>query len=141
MSLAKMYEGLQLLDETDELVLGHRSEDAYLLRKCDSRCLFEDDFYGDPSCGYISRQHTWAVVAGEHVAVWRASSENILLPSTALQWVHAVRLVDADLLELLTDPWGKHPAVWRLAPLTGTYWKVTDFLTYQQQPYTDHVIW
>lgn len=141
MGTASRYEGLQLLDETDELLLGHQWEDAYLLRKRDNRCLFEADFYGDPSCGYISRQHTWAVVAGEYVAVWRAAGEPILLPPTTLQWVQAVRLVDPDVLELLTDPWGEHPAIWRLAPLTGTYWKVTDFLRYQQQPYTDHVSW
>jgi hypothetical protein len=58
-----------------------------------------------------------------------------------LQGIQSLRLVAPDLLELLTDPWGPQPAIWRLAPLTGTYWKVTDFLTYQQQPYTDHIIW
>lgn len=141
MGTASRYEGLQLLDETDALLLGHQWEDAYLLRKRDNHCLFEAGFYGDPSCGYISRQHTWAVVAGEYVAVWRAAGEPILLPPTTLQWVYAVRLVDPDVLELLTDPWGEHPAIWRLAPLTGTYWKVIDFLRYQQQPYTDHVSW
>lgn len=141
MGTASRYKGLQLLDETDALLLGHQWEEAYLLRKQDNRCLFEADFYGDPSCGYISRQHTWAVVAGEYVAVWRAAGEPILLPPTTVQWVHAVRLVVPDVLELLTDPWGEHPAIWRLSPLTGTYWKVTDFLHYQQQPYTDHVSW
>jgi hypothetical protein len=58
----------------------------------------------------------------------------------ALQWVHALQLVDTDLLELLTDPWGQQPTSGRLAPLTETYWKVTNFLTYQEKPYTDHTI-
>jgi hypothetical protein len=141
MWVAHSYEGLQLLDETDELVLGHRWETAYLLRKQDSHCLLEADFYGEPSCGYISRHHTWAVVAGEQVVVWHVASAALTLPRTDLQWIHAVRLVNPDLLELLTDPWGEHPAIWRLAPLTGTYWKISDFLTYQQEPYTDHVRW
>jgi hypothetical protein len=119
MGTASRYEGWQLLDETDELLLGHQWENAYLLRKRDNRCLFEADFYGDPSCGYISRQHTWAVVAGEYVAVWRAAGEPILLPPSTLQWVHAVRLVDPGRARTVDRPVGGTPRYLALGPFNG----------------------
>ena len=134
---------LSILAETGELLLGHRHEEAVLLRKRTGRCLLEDSFYGDPSCGAISATNDWNVVAGEHVTVWRASAGVTVLDApAALRWVHALRMDEAtQQVHLLTDPWGEHPAVRELRPLTLTVQKVRDFLDYQERVYVDEVNW
>ena len=132
-----------ILAETAELVLGHTHEDAVLLRKATGICLLEDDFYGDPSCGAISATNDWAVVAGEHVTVWRAGiGVTILHAPATLRWIHALRVEEAtQQVQLLTDPWGEHAAIWELNPLTLEAQKVRDFPDYQDREYTDEVRW
>jgi hypothetical protein len=114
-----------------------------LLRKRTGRCLLKDSFYGNPSCGAISATNDWAVVAGEHLTVWRASAGvTVLNAPVALQWGHALRVDEATQhVQLLTDPWGEHPAIWELHPLTLTVQKVRDFLDYQKREYVDEVSW
>ncbi|RZJ86814.1 MAG: hypothetical protein EOO60_12985 [Hymenobacter sp.] len=118
-------------------------EEAVLLHKGTGAYLLEDSFYGEASCGAISATNDWAVVAGEHVTVWRARVGITVLNAPAdLQWVHALR-VDEGIrqVQLLTDPWGEHPAIWELNPLTLTVQKLRNFPDYQEREYVEEVSW
>ena len=91
----------------------------------------------------LHQRHKRLERGGEHVTVWRASAGVIVLDApAALRWVHALRMDEAtQQIHLLTDPWGEHPAVWELRPLTLTVQKVRDFLDYQERAYVDEVNW
>jgi hypothetical protein len=136
------YPDLHLLDETDQLLLGHTFEVAVLICKRNGAHLLEDDFYGDPSAGLISPTNEWAVVVGEHVTVWHHRAGATRIAQQALRWVRALRLAAPPThVELLVDPWGANAAIWRLEPAAGTVAKVRDFSDYRGQEHTEHIVW
>ena len=136
----KNYPDLRVLDETEELILGHIFEDTYLIRKRNGEHVFEDDFYGDPKYGCISPSNDWALVAGEHITLWRTKKGVTIFSCAELQSVHDLRLGNS-LVELLVDPWGSRAAVWELNPITAVIRKSKDFLDYQDQEYTEQIQW
>jgi hypothetical protein len=82
--------GLHVINETDELILGHIYEDTYLVSKQSGEYVLEDTFYGDPTCGCISPNNNWAVVAGEHITIWSEEKGITALHMAELQWVAAI---------------------------------------------------
>ncbi|TGE20925.1 hypothetical protein [Hymenobacter metallicola] len=138
----KNYPDLHLLDETDQLLLGHIFEDAVLIQKRNGAHLLEDDFYGDPSGGLISPTNEWAVVVGEHVTIWHHRAGVSRIEHEALRWVYALRLNEqATHVELLVDPRGTQAAIWCLNPADGSYVKVRDFPQYRDREYTEEIVW
>ncbi|MCR5890130.1 hypothetical protein LRS06_20600 [Hymenobacter sp. J193] len=135
----RAYPELRVLDETPEFLLGHSFEDAILIRKRNGEHVLEDDFYGDPACGYISRTHKWAVVAGEHVTVWHSKRGKQIIPLTDRKYVHALRYVGESRLQLLVDPFGSHSAIWELNVETNDFRKVQDIPTCAE--YTEEISW
>jgi hypothetical protein len=131
---------MQILDETDKYVLGHIFEDAYLIKKENGEKIVHDDFYGDPSCGIISSNNDWAIIAGEHLTVWRKGNVTII-ENEELRWVHAIRTKDDRLVEILVDPWSDKSAIWILDVLTLDINKVRDFDDYKEKERGNEVIW
>ena len=56
--------------ETDQLFLEYEYESVRLRIKSTGDILMLDSFYGDPYCGLIDPGNQWAIVAGEHLAIW-----------------------------------------------------------------------
>ena len=139
--MPKNFPDLHVLAETSELLLGHTSEDAVLLRKRSGECLLEDDFYGDPSAGLISPTSEWAVVVGEHLTVWHYTAGVTRIEDEHLRWIRALRLVNPTQVELLVDPWGTRAAIWCLRPADCTYTKVRDFPKYRDREYSEEIEW
>ncbi|WP_092770311.1 hypothetical protein [Hymenobacter actinosclerus] len=137
----KAYPDLRLLDETDSFLLGHTYEDALLIRKRNGEHVIEDDFYGDPTCGYISRQDDWAVVAGEHVTTWHSKRGKQIVRFENHQWVQALRYIENACIQLLVDSFGKHGAIWELDVQRNSLRRIREFQDYREQPFTEDIIW
>ena len=90
-----------------------------------------DDFYGDPKCGLISEKNDWAIIAGEHLTVWRKNEKKkdkiVRIENDELKWIHDLRLKNEKIIEILTDPWSNNSAIWELDIEKMQYVKVSDF--------------
>ncbi len=104
-----------------------------------------DDFYGNPNCGLISKKNDWAIIAGEHLTVWRASKRKNKqikrIEHDELKWIHDIRLKSENVIEILTDPWSEKSAIWELNIDTLHFSKRNDFGNYIEDKHTEHIEW
>jgi hypothetical protein len=138
--MKKNYPDMYILDETDQYFIGHIFEDAFLIDKRNGEEIFHDDFYGDPSCGLISKKGDWAVVAGEHITIWK-KGKITKINQDETQWVYAIRTNDDQIIEILIDPWSKNSAIWTLDIKNYELKKVKPFDDYRDKELTDDVVW
>lgn len=136
----KNYPGMRILDETDKYFIGHIFEYAYLIEKRNGQEIVHDDFYGDPSCGLISKNNAWAIIAGEHLTIWR-KGKTTKIGNEDLRWIYALRTKDDKTVEILIDPWTEKSAIWALEVATLQYKKVKDFEDYKEKERTDEIDW
>lgn len=134
------YPAMQILDETDKYLVGHIAEDAYLIDKINQAEIVHDEFYGNPSCGLISRNNDWAILAGEHITIW-TNGKTTKIENNDLRWVYALRTNDQKTVSILTDPWSEKSAIWLLDITTLHLKKVRDFNEYKDKKHTDEVVW
>ena len=134
------YFDLNILDETDRYVVGHSFEDAYLIDKLTKRELLHDDFYGDPKCGLIDRNSQWAIIAGEHITIWK-NSKVTRIEKEEVRWVHAIRAIGENIVEMLIDPWSVKSSIWILDLNSFALMKIRDFEDYRESESTDDVVW
>lgn len=133
---------MHLLYETDLLRLEHEYESTFLVEKKSGKVLCEDEFYGDPTCGLISPDNDWAIMAGEHLCIWKKQGDEITSIGTEIiQEIHGLKLVDKDQVEILTDPWSEKSAIWRLDIRNNALVWLRDFPDYREQPHTEHIVW
>lgn len=131
---------MNILDETPLLRLEHEYEHAQLVNKLDGLILFKDFFHGDPSCGLIAKDDTWAVVGGEHLSIW-SQKKSLRITDEKLKWIYAMRLKNENIIEILTDPWSEQSAIWELNTNSFEFRKIRGFDTYKGQEYTEYVVW
>src|SRR5690606_36143473 len=136
---------MNVLFETDRLIIEHEFENAYLIEKSSGKELLFDDFYGDPTCGLISKKNDWAIIAGEHLTIWRADKRSNKqverIENEELKWIYEVRLESENIVEILTDPWSEKSAIWELDIETLEFTKLREFREYQDLEHTDTVKW
>ena len=128
-----------MIFETDQLKIQHESERVYLIEKRSGRKLLSDYFYGDPLCGLISPNNDWAIIAGEHLTIWK--TDNQIEQNETLKWIHDIRLKSENSIEILTDPWSQESAIWKLDIDTLQLSKIRDFRDYFDCEYTDNIDW
>ena len=129
---------MPLLYETAELCLRHQYECARLTDRASGAILFEADFYGDPTCGLIAPDNTWAVVGGERLIVWVEHAVHVV---EDISWVFDVRQTAEQIIEVLVDPWHDDSAIWRVDIVTRRASKLRGFPDYRFREYTDDVVW
>ena len=136
---------MNVLFETDKLRVEHEFENAYLIEKASGKELLFDDFYGDPKCGLISKNNDWAIIAGEHLTIWRADKKIKKrinrIEHEELKWIHDLRLKAENIIEILTDPWSEKSAIWELDIKSLQYVKIREFLKYKDSEYTESIEW
>jgi hypothetical protein len=96
---------MNVLFETDKLRIEHEFENAYLIEKNSGKELMFDDFYGDPKCGLISMNNDWAIIAGEHLTIWRENKRKkqqvVRIENEELKWIHDIREKTESIIEIL----------------------------------------
>lgn len=134
----KNYPDMRILDETDKYFIGHIYEDAYLIEKRSGHEIIHDGFYGDPTCGLIGKSNEWAVIAGEHLTIWKKGKKIV---KEEIRWVHAMRTVDDQIIEILIDPWADNSSIWTLDIRNLELKKLKDFDDYKGKEWTEDVVW
>ena len=79
-----------ILDETNELILGHIFENVFLINKRTNENLNLGDIFGDPSCGLISNKNDWCVVGGSNILVW-TKEKIVRINDDPLNWIYGIR--------------------------------------------------
>lgn len=116
------------LSETDTYVLFREHNYVFLFDKDANQNLWQIDFYGDPTCGLLGLVNDWAVVGGDRLLIWKDNTLTFI-DDPELFWITDMRQTGDDEIEILTDPWGEHPAIWKLDVMTGARSKLRDSLT------------
>ncbi|MBR10521.1 MAG: hypothetical protein CMP48_22910 [Rickettsiales bacterium] len=119
------------------MIYEHEFEATYLTNKNNKLILLEDDFYGDPTCGFIADDETYALIGGDHLTIWTPRKSKRF--DDGPHWTHAIREKDQMTAEFLTDPWHKDSAIWEIDIETLELKKIRDFLDYQGKEYTENV--
>lgn len=136
---------MNVLFETDSLIIKHEFENAYLIEKSSGKELLFDDFYGDPKCGLISKNNDWAIIAGEHLTIWRANKRKNKqierIEHDELKWIHDIRLKSENIIEILTDPWSENSSIWEMEIDSLRFSKLRDFKDYLETEYTENIDW
>ena len=117
----------RILYETDKLVLGHEFEYAYLISKKDDKEIYMGGFYGDPSCGLISEDNDWCLVASDTSVVWRKDGTILSIEDNDFRWITELRQTAPYEAELLIDPYSEKGAIWKLNIATLKFEKLRDF--------------
>jgi len=117
----------RVLYETDQLILGHEFEYAYLIWKKGKKEIYMGGFYGDPSCGLISENNDWCLVAGDTSVVWRNDGTILPIEDNDLRWIIQLRQTAPYEAELLIDPYSEKAAVWKLDIKTLKFDRLRDF--------------
>lgn len=130
----------EVLCENDSLRLLHQYETVFLVDRATGRILFESSGYGDPECGLLAEGGSWALIGADRLTLWRPARVQAF-EDDELSWIHGLRFRDATTVEILTDPWSEHAAIWELDVETFVCRKVRPFPDYRDKEYTDHVEW
>ena len=136
----KQDKNYKILAETDELILGHIFEVAFLTIKATNENVSLGDFDGDPTCGLISRTNDWCVVGGSALLIW-TKNRIFKIQDESLYWVSDIRQTSENRIEVLIDPWAENAAIWEIDIVTKKKNKVKDFTDYKNKEYTDNVVW
>jgi len=128
------------LSETDQYVLFKEYEEVFLFDKNNNTDLWLASFYGEADVGWLGLVNDWAIVGGEKLLIWKNNTAKFI-EDPGLTWIHAIRQTGDDEVEILTDPWSEHPAIWKLNVMTEQREKIRDFNDYKDKAYTGVVIW
>ena len=128
------------LSETDNHVLFKEHEEVFLFDKDSNEEIWRTSFYGEANIGFLGLVSDWAIVGGDRLLLWK-SNELKFIEDPDLIWIHDIRQVEDDVVEILTDPWGEQPAIWKFDVLSEQKVKIRDFEDYKEKEYTDLVEW
>lgn len=128
------------IDETDLYVLFKEFEDVFLFEKDTEKEIWRTAFYGEADCGIIGLCNDWVIVGGETLFLWENEKLTEIKDSN-LAWAHEMRQTGENEVQILTDPWSDHSAIWTFDILSETASKIRDFTEYKDKVYTEHVIW
>ncbi len=136
----KQNEDYKILAETNQLVLGHYYEYVSLTIKATNEKVDLGYIYGNPNCGLIGKTNEWCIACGATLLVW-TKGEIVEIEDKYLVWIEAARSKSESKVELLTDPWAAHSAIWEFDVFARTKTKIRDFTDYLDKEYTENVVW
>lgn len=128
-----------LLYETTRMKVEHEYENAFLIDKPSQKVLFEDCFHGDPEQALIDTNNEWAIIAGDHLSIWTTHKSQIF-NNHPLKWVHALRIKNMGIVEILTDPLSDASAIWELNVQTFELNRIKEF-KYDKTQHDEHMEW
>ena len=132
--------------ENTVMMVGHVFETAYCYNKLTKEEFEIFQFYGDPNCALVGKNNDWCLIGGD-VLVLRTWADNTLRVITELKDIYGLRIIDDYKIQILTNPWDEHSAIWqleieltRLTQPTSLF-KVKDFKEYVDKEYTEQIVW
>jgi hypothetical protein len=128
------------LSETDLYVLFQEQEEVFLFDKDSNKEIWRTDMHGNATCGLIAFSNEWVVCGGHKLIIWKNNRLRVI-EDPEIQWIHDIRQVGKNDVEILTDPWRDESAIWSFNIMTEMKVKVRDFQDYKAKEYTDNVIW
>ena len=117
----------RILHETNELVVGHVFEYAYLFNKKNHKEVYMGGFYGDPTCGLIGENNDWCVVCGDTLNIWDSKRGLLSLDDVNIKWGLKIRQQSRNVVELLIDPWSDKGSIWSINIKTLEKYKIRDY--------------
>lgn len=122
----------------DKYIIGRnlrivsQSESAYLLHLDTREVTYLNWFYGNPTCGLISEDERWAVVAGDfEITVW----DEGVVTTIDTNPVFDIRQKDAFTVELLVNIPYLDAAVWELNVATMELRETAHYTTFFNKEY------
>jgi hypothetical protein len=85
--------------------------------------LMTDDFYGDPQCGLIDQDNMWALVGGEHLAIWTPTRFQ-RIEHDDFCWILEMRLNEQGYVECMANPPHKESGLWLVDVKTFEFRKI-----------------
>lgn len=131
---------LKVLHETDQFIVGHIFETAFVIDKSNAKTHQIGDLYGDPSCALIDRYSKWCVVAGSTLFIWTPDKQ-IEIRDNNLYWACKLRQVDTNVVHVLVDPWSDNSSIWELNVITTERRKIRDVNHYRGKEFTEIIDW
>lgn len=133
-----LYNAYFTLGGADKYIIGRnlrivsQSESAYLLHLDTREVTYLNWFYGNPTCGVISDDEKWAVVAGDfEITVW----DEGVVTTIDTNPVFDIRQKDAFTVELLVNIPYLDAAVWELNVATMELRETAHYTTFFNKEY------
>lgn len=126
--------------------LGHVYEKAYAIDHTTEQITPIFEFDSPPTCGLIGPRNEWFLIGGTEL-ILRTNIDSAIQPFGNLKDIHSLKLIDECTVLILTDPWSKESAIYKLSILLNSrirkmkLEKIRNFTTYQDQAYTENVKW
>ena len=133
-----LYNAYFTLGGADKYIIGRnlrmvsQSENAYLLHLDTREVTYLNWFYGNPTCGVISDDEKWVVVAGDfEITVW----DEGVVTTIDTNPVFDMRQKDAFTVELLVNIPYLDAAVWELNVATMELRETAHYTTFFNKEY------
>ena len=130
-------DNFRILAQTENMIIGHVYETAYIIRWLMDKEIDLGNFYGEPTCALISPKEDWCLVGGEKLILWKQGKKI----QFDISDTHDIRLIDKDIVEILTDPWSENSGIWRINIATRKVDFAREFLDYKNKEYSEKVDW
>ena len=130
--------GYRCLYKTDLFEIGNVYEDAYLINNETKENIHIGSFYGEPTCAFINDDNSWCVVGGDTLILVKNFK---CISIDGVKDVFALKFIDENNIQILTDPWSEYASIWQLNVESLTCVKVQDFNKYKGEKYTIDVDW
>lgn len=129
-----------ILFETNKLKIEYTFESTLLVDKETGKILIEEDFYGDPTCGYINDQNNIALLCGTHLVLW-VNGEVSTIQNEEFKNIHQIKYLGLGEFLILTDPWDEKSAIWKLNCYDVKLEKVAPFTKLFGKPFQNEIEW
>lgn len=126
------------LYKTDLLEIVSLFEDAYLINLKTKDKIHMGWFYGEPSCAFICKNNNWCIVGGNTLILFK---DHTLININEIKDAFALKSIDKNNIQILTDPWSDNSSIWQLNIETLKSFKIQSFDKYKNGKYTDNVEW
>jgi hypothetical protein len=131
-----------ILAETEQYFLYKEFEEVHLTHKATNRNYFLVDFYGEATCGIISKDEQYVLVGGKTLFYWGIQAKKSMpLPNNSIKEVYSLREINTFVYHILTDPWKEDAAIWKLDLTLNKVEKLSNFTAYFNEAYTEDIIW
>ena len=125
-------EHFKILAESPNYILGNVFEYGYMIDKKTGHNIYLGESYGDPAFGIIDKDEQWAILFGHTSYLWTNAEFLTLnkIHSTAreiFEWPFDARQINDFEVEILDDPWGDNPGIYKLNMKSKSIKQIRDF--------------